>query len=400
MRTYWSVFLALVLLSMTVGCAPLARSTVPGLHLQGSDRNLQVGDIVAMRTREVVSFEALISDLVSQQVIYLGETHTATADHEIQLRVLTALEGYSRSLMVGMEMFPVTVQHWLDRWSAGELSEEAFLKGVQWDQNWGYPVTLYRPILEYCRGRHIRIIGLNAPPQAVRGIAQRGLEHLDPAERLHVAREFDRNNVKHREAIRQQYEQHVAMHGAKGNFDMFYDAQLAWEETMAETLAAQLTLQAAPELIVVLVGNGHIEYGYGVPLRTERRFPHSFKTVVPLAVNAREGALDGELADYVWITAPREPFPGHRGRLGVRVSPLESGKGMLIEDVLPDGPAARAGVTAGDILVAVDDRPVANIHDIHTAMFGSESPRKSEHRLLLQRQGVQVELEVVLPRSP
>jgi uncharacterized iron-regulated protein len=302
--------------------------------------------------------------------------------------------------MVGMEMFPITVQSWLDRWTAGELSEEAFLKGVQWDQNWGYPVALYRPILEYCRDRHIRIIGLNAPPHAVRSIAQLGLEQLDPAERLQVAREFDRGNVKHRQAIREQYERHRAMHGAGDNFDRFYDAQLAWEETMAETLAAHLAVQPAPAHIVVLVGNGHIEYGYGVPLRAQRRFPHSFKTVVPIAVNAGEGALDHEMADYIWITPHREPFPGHRGRLGVRVTPLESGQGMLIEDVLPDGPAARAGVVVGDILLAVDDRPVANIQDIHTALFGSESPRKPSHRLLLHRQGVQLELEVVLPQSP
>lgn len=400
MRSYLLVCLALVLLAMTAGCAPLARPTTPRRYLQGSDRNLQVGDIVAMHTGEVVSFEALISDLVTQRVIYLGETHTGLADHEIQLRILKALDGYGQNLMVGMEMFPITVQSWLDRWSAGELSEEAFLKGVQWDQNWGYPVMFYRPILEYCRDRHIRIIGLNAPPQAVRSIAQRGLEHLDPAERLQVAREFDRSNVKHREAIREQYEHHMAMHGARGNFDMFYDAQLAWEETMAETLATHLAVQPAPEHIAVLVGNGHIEYSYGVPLRTERRYPHSFRTVVPIAVNTKEGALDREIADYVWITPPREPFPGHRGRLGVRVTSLESGKGMLIEDVLPDGPAARAGVTAGDILVAIDDRPVANIQDIHTAILGSGSTGKTSHRLLLQRRGVEVRLEVVLPRSP
>ncbi|HAA03903.1 MAG TPA: hypothetical protein DCZ69_19005 [Syntrophobacteraceae bacterium] len=393
----WAGLVWLVLLMMA-GCAPFRDSTKARLHVQGSARSLEVGDIVAMRTGDIVGFDALVSDLAAQQVIYLGETHSNPVDHDIQLRILTALRDRGGNLLVGMEMFPRSVQPWLGQWSTGELKEEAFLEATGWERNWGFPVALYRPILEYCRDRHIRILGLNAPPEVVRRIAQYGLDRLDPAERLQVAKDFDRSNVKHREAILAQYRQHMAMHGTKGDFDSFYDAQLAWEETMAETLAAEFASHPAPDLVLVLIGNGHIEYRYGVPLRTERRFPHSFKTVIPVPLNANEGVLDRDMADYVWITPPREPFPGHRGRLGVRVKPLESGRGLLIEDVLPDAPAAKAGIAAGDVLVAIDGQPVASIQDIHTAVVGSGSTGKGSHRLLLQRQGAEVELEVVLPR--
>lgn len=70
------------------------------------------------------------------------------------------------------------------------------------------------------------------------------------------------------------------------------------------------------------------------------------------------------------VPAPAVPRPRHpgEGRLGVRAVPpdavlvhqlsLPRGQGLVLEDVLPDSPAARAGLRAHDILLALDDRPV------------------------------------------
>jgi serine protease Do len=48
-------------------------------------------------------------------------------------------------------------------------------------------------------------------------------------------------------------------------------------------------------------------------------------------------------------------------------------KGAYIDSVTPDGPAARAGVEAGDVLVGVNDRPVANGTEA-TRAVGSSRP--------------------------
>ena len=64
---------------------------------------------------------------------------------------------------------------------------------------------------------------------------------------------------------------------------------------MAESIAANL----GGNKIVVLAGNGHIRYKYGIPDRTFRRTNASFRTVYP--VSAGEEVELG-VADYVWVT--------------------------------------------------------------------------------------------------
>jgi serine protease Do len=44
--------------------------------------------------------------------------------------------------------------------------------------------------------------------------------------------------------------------------------------------------------------------------------------------------------------------------------------GLLVREVQPDGPAAAAGVEAGDLIVAVAGTPVRSIDDLHAALDG------------------------------
>jgi len=48
--------------------------------------------------------------------------------------------------------------------------------------------------------------------------------------------------------------------------------------------------------------------------------------------------------------------------------------GLLVREVQPDGPAAAAGVEAGDLIVAVAGSPVTSIDDLHAALDGAGDP--------------------------
>jgi S1-C subfamily serine protease len=66
---------------------------------------------------------------------------------------------------------------------------------------------------------------------------------------------------------------------------------------------------------------------------------------------------------------------GHvrRGFLGVGLHPVElpGGKtGLIIISLEPDGPAARAGVFVGDVLVALEGQPVADTDDVQSHLGG------------------------------
>ena len=63
-----------------------------------------------------------------------------------------------------------------------------------------------------------------------------------------------------------------------------------------------------------------------------------------------------------------------------------------VASVVPGGPGARAGLVEGDLIVAVNDRPVASVDDLHR--FLSEWPIGREASLTVLRQGARLMVSV------
>lgn len=97
-----------------------------------------------------------------------------------------------------------------------------------------------------------------------------------------------------------------------------------------------------------------------------------------------------------------------RGWIGVEVQELtaelaESFKmgstdGTLIAGVLRNGPADRAGVKPGDILIGVDDRPVTDSSSMLNLVAGLAPGRSA--RLQVTRNGKKLELSVTVGKRP
>jgi len=290
------VFWGLGLLSLT-NCS--LRPQIQPLSLQGFSQNLKPGEAVETATGEVLSFESLVNRLSKVDVVYVGETHIRTEDHRLQLDILKGIQSRHTSPILALEMLPREVQPFLDQYSQGLISEKDFREGVQWEKNWGYPFDLYRGIFHWARARRLKMVGLNAPIEVVKHIAQKGLEYLTPEERQKVALEFHLDHSEHRETIRRQYAHHPK--GKIKNFESYYEAQLAWEETMAETLTQTLRDASGIGPILVLVGSGHIAYKLGLPRLVRIRKEHTFKTILSIPSDYPSRILDPKLADYLWI---------------------------------------------------------------------------------------------------
>ncbi|MFZ2507264.1 MAG: PDZ domain-containing protein [Steroidobacteraceae bacterium] len=72
----------------------------------------------------------------------------------------------------------------------------------------------------------------------------------------------------------------------------------------------------------------------------------------------------GETLDFELLL----PAPG-RAVLGINLGSAETGDGgVRVNSVSPGGPAAEAGVKAGDLIVAIDAKPVGTGRDLVTAM--------------------------------
>ncbi len=89
-------------------------------------------------------------------------------------------------------------------------------------------------------------------------------------------------------------------------------------------------------------------------------------------------AATAELASRLDGLAEGEVPP--RPRLGIAVAPphvarrlraavgLPEQDGVLVREVEEDGPAAAAGIAAGDLVTAVDDQPITSVDDLHAAL--------------------------------
>ncbi|MHC1725560.1 MAG: ChaN family lipoprotein [Syntrophobacteraceae bacterium] len=318
----------------------------------------------------------------------MGETHTSVQDHKTQLKILRQLAERWPCIELGMEMFPRAAQPVLDRYIKGEMSEEEFLNESHWEQVWGFPFGLYRGLLDFAKERRIRVAGLNAPQKIVRKIAHNGLASLTLEERMQVAREFHLDDAKNRLRIQKEFTGHVK-EGIQG-FDSFFEAQLGWEETMAETLAERLEQKEGKCRIVVVVGKGHMTERHGVPYLTALRKPHEYRTVAPVPINYPFGTVDPDLADYVVITDVVEPF--HRPRLGVSIQAAASGSGVEILGVSPDSPAARANLRKGDIILSIDGSPVKSVEEVQRAV----AERGPVYRILIERGMKQIRIDVTI----
>jgi S1-C subfamily serine protease len=81
-----------------------------------------------------------------------------------------------------------------------------------------------------------------------------------------------------------------------------------------------------------------------------------------------------------------------------RLAPGSSAHGLIVVGVEPDGPAARAGVMLGDVLLAVEGEPLHDPGDVQAALTGRRPG--SAVRVLLVRAGAPLEVAITLGERP
>jgi uncharacterized iron-regulated protein len=283
------LIIGLALIGFLWGCAANSETVL----INGTSKSVKPDTIISAKTGKTVTFDQLLEDLNRHQIIYVGETHANPAHHVIQLKIIEGVFKNNPSMRVGMEMFDRSYQPVLDLWTAGVLDEETFLRKVHWYANWGYDFGLYRDILQFIKQNRIKIVALNIPFYVPGRIRVGGIENLPDTDRQYLPKEIDTSNTAHREYAEKVFDQHHF--NGKVTFDDFYMAQCVWDEVMAESVASNL----ATNQIVVLSGNGHIQFKYGIPDRAFRRTGASFRTVYPVPAG---GEIELAVADYIWVT--------------------------------------------------------------------------------------------------
>ncbi len=297
--TLVSALIAIVLLFYLPG------DRASALNLEG------LGTVIQRPNQQVESAAIVLQDLAKAEVVYLAETHDRLEDHQAQLHILQELHRLRPNLAIALEMFQRPYQPQIDRYLAGNLSEADLQSQTQYQKRWGYPWEFYAPILRFAKDQKLPVVALNTPTEITRKVSRTGLDSLTLAERQWIPPKsailLQPEAYRHR--IRQIYDEIHAGSGNSASFEKFFLAQVLWDETMAERIA--VTLQKSPDtLIVVLVGQGHVLYGDGIPNRVARRAgtkgffrrPVRQRSLLLNSSQEMQKEKNSAIADYFWNT--------------------------------------------------------------------------------------------------
>lgn len=288
--------------SITLGSSLLVLTTVAGLVSDRVTLPAALAGTVAPPA-QVANAERL-KPLYGADIVYLGETHTSPADHAAQLEILQALYAKNPQLAIGMEMFQRPFQAVLDEYLAGTITEAELVQRSDYDRRWGFPWEYYAPILRFAKAKQLPVIALNAPAEVTRKVAREGLDGLTAADFRDIPdrAQLDTSNANYRRFVLSAFDSHAA-HG-NFNVDHFFAAQVVWDETMAQSIATFRRANPRTQ-VVVLAGQGHVVYGYGIPDRVARRLGRSLNQKIvllnpPPDLNA---AAETAIADLLWYSA-------------------------------------------------------------------------------------------------
>jgi uncharacterized iron-regulated protein len=328
---------------------------------------------------QILDINSVIRKIEDNKIIYVGENHNQLAHHINQLNIIKGIYKKHKKIAIGMEMFQRPYQKYLDEYIHGKIDEKTFLKKTHYFETWGFDYNLYKPILDFARKNKIPVVALNIDNKINRKVFRKGIDSLTPEEKQKLPKEIDFTNETYKEYLKSIFGNHNK--SKMMNFDYFYQAQLIWDETMAETI--DKFLRKNPEYqMVVIAGNGHLKYGYGIPNRVYRRDKFSYKIVL----NDEEERKD--IADY--ILYPEKISYKKSVKLGVYLS--EKNGVVKVQKVLKNSVAEKIGLKKGDVILKLNNFDIKSVEDLKIALFYL----KNEGKMKVKRRKKIIRLEINL----
>jgi len=380
---------------------------------------------VATDGDRLLSTRQVAHELANADVVVLGEQHDATAVHELHLELLQQLHSRRGDVVLALEMFERDVQPVLMRYISGLCTEAEFLAA---SRPWPNYASDYRPMVEFARARNLLVLAANAPRPLASRVAKQGIDSVQGEP--HVARSTSAPEDDYWQAFLAAMQGHVGT-GSQDAIKRMYAAQCLKDDTMAETVVDHLRERQAAgarPLVVLVVGKGHSDHRRGVVSRVLDRMPNADVRVLSCATGPSADAARRDVAvgvgDYV-ICAVQPPAPeegqrlrtprtavgpvrqapvpvavqeaegnpeGQRPALGLMPDYAAGVEGLRVETVREDGPAATAGIEAGDVIISLGGLPVTDMESYTEALGAQRIGRLVPVRV--RRGEIEVEFQV------
>jgi uncharacterized iron-regulated protein len=351
---------------------------------------------------DVIAANELAQRLADARVLFIGEEHTNGEFHRAQLRVIEALHAAGRKVIVGLEMFPWTTTTPLERWSRGEFTEQQFLDEARWYETWSHHWGGYRDIFAFARDKRLRMVGINAPRDVVRNVRAKGLDSLDAGTRKRMPPAIDLSSAEHRALVTSYFDAEDPLHSKMSpeQAEGLYQAQVTWDAAMGWNAGQALSTPVDPkEIVVVLIGSGHVAYGLGAERQLAPHFKGRIASLIPVTVRDGEGksvaGVNAAYANYLWgvpwTAQPTEPV------LGVSLMGSIAKEPSKVIQVDAGSTADQSGIKVGDILRELDGTKI----DGGTALQRKTGDYRwgDAAKLVIERGGQLQTLDIVFRRK-
>jgi aminopeptidase N len=342
-------------------------------------------EAVAIEISDLMNLPGVLDRVADKKIVYVGETHDQFPHHVMELEIIKNLHRRGRRIAIGMEMFQRPFQKIVDEYIEGKIDERDFLKRTEYFKRWGFDYHFYRPILLFARSERIPVVALNMRQEIVDKVFRNGLNSLSEEEKKSLPSQMDFSDEAYKERLKKIFREHEDFETR--TFDFFYEAQILWDETMAESIDRFLKGQPNDQM-VVLTGSGHLAYGSGIPKRASRRNGYDYTIIL------NDADLKKDIANYVLfpgiLPAPTSP------KLMVFLKE-ETGK-VEITGFPHDSASEKAGLQVGDVILSIDRTPVHSVDDIKIELLFKKRGEKVS--IVVLRKGLlgaeEKDFEVVL----
>lgn len=360
-------YLGLILIGAQNESDQTLRLKIGDPELKEKTTQVQAGHIYSAQTQSPVSFKQMISEMSGSRFIYIGESHNNMRMHEIQREISEALYHQNHELTMGMEMFDVTRQEALNKWSLGILNEDEFIREAEWYVSWNFNYKYYKPLFDLAKSKKIPLHALNAPRKIISKIRMFGWNALDPEEK-NIVPEPDLTHEEHRTLMKTVFSDIEIPDAMKGHgasemmFEGLYRAQSAWDEVMAKKTIEAASIENSR--VVVLAGYGHLSYNLGINRRVYERTQLPYTTVICLEVPSSSESLEvsASFADYIWGIQEEErpvyPSPG------LALKKIDGLDNPVIERDPISGAAKGQDFKKGDIILSVEGMNFTSINKL------------------------------------
>jgi uncharacterized iron-regulated protein len=331
-----------------------------------------------VRVTSPLTVQQIVAENIDKKVFLVGETHTSYEHHVNQLEVVKELVNAGKDVAIGLEMVQKPFQVVLDDYISGKISQDEMIDKTEYFSRWKFDFRLYKMIFDYARENKIPLVALNLETEITKKVSSEGIDSLSDEELAKIPSEIEFTDGRYKKNLEKVFN----MHPMKSDFDNFYQAQILWDETMADS--AHRFMKANPEkTLVIIAGNGHLRYKDSIPERLKRRSGEDYVSIM------QDADFDEGIADY--ILYPAEIDFQESPKMGVYVDDTE--EGLQVKKVIEDSFAEKSEVKDGDFIIEFDGKKIVNLVDLKTALMKAELEKN--YGFKVRRDGEEVELNIV-----